>query len=126
MEFKDKINDENINTDEILVSFDVVSLFPSIPLDLALTTICIMEKRYFKYDDTIFSQLKGMPMGSLASPVYADIVMEELLTTTLEKLKTKPRLLMKYVDDLFAMTKLNEADNILLELNSYHKNKIND
>jgi hypothetical protein len=146
IEFKDKINDENINDDEILVSFDVVSLFPSIPLDLALSTIkskwtqiqqhteipeqtfleivkfCIVENRYFKYEDTIFSQLKGMPMGSPASPVIADIVMEELLKNTLEKLKTKPRLLTKYVDDLFAITKSNETENILLELNSYHKN----
>lgn len=57
-----------------------------------------------------------MPMGSPASPVIADIFMEELLTTTFEKLKTKPRLLTKYVDNLFAITKLNEADNILREL----------
>lgn len=38
IEFKDKINDENINEDEKLASFGVVSLFP-IPLDLALTNI---------------------------------------------------------------------------------------
>jgi len=38
LSFKEKINDTYIY-DEILISFDVVSLFPSIPTDLAIDII---------------------------------------------------------------------------------------
>lgn len=61
-------------------------------------------------------------MGSPSLPVIADIVMEELLTNTFEKLKTKATLLTIYVDGLFTITYPNKTENILLELNSYHKN----
>ncbi|XP_073835821.1 uncharacterized protein [Musca autumnalis] len=38
-DFKTKIENIKINPDEVLISFDVVSLFPSIPVNLALNTI---------------------------------------------------------------------------------------
>ncbi|XP_070066125.1 uncharacterized protein [Drosophila virilis] len=145
VDFKDRVNNSQIREEETLVSFDVVSLFPSIPIELALDTIrqkwtkleehtnipkqlfmdivrfCIQENRYFKYEDKIYTQLKGMPMGSPASPVIADILMEELLDKITDKLKIKPRLLTKYVDDLFAITNKIDVENILKELNSFHK-----
>ncbi|XP_067639481.1 uncharacterized protein [Eurosta solidaginis] len=145
-EFKNKVGGTYIYDDECLVSFDVVSLFPSIPVDVALEIIsskwdeikeyttltrelfltivkfCIKENRYFKYNEKIYEQRTGMPMGSPASPVIADIVMEELLTRFEMEAKCKPRLLTKYVDDLFAIVKTDEVENMLKELNSYNKN----
>ncbi|XP_036317549.1 uncharacterized protein LOC118732526, partial [Rhagoletis pomonella] len=137
LEFKSKINNTYIFDDEKLISFDVVSLFPSIPTQLALdiikdkwTTIekhtnipkklfieilkfCIEENRYFKFNDTVYTQLKGLPMGSPTSPVIADIVMEELLENTVKKLARPPRLLTKYVDDLFAIIREDEVQSTL-------------
>ncbi|GBP04595.1 hypothetical protein EVAR_91310_1 [Eumeta japonica] len=46
---------------------------------------------------------KGLPMGSPASPVVADIVMEELLDCCIEKLAIRPKIITKYVDDLFCV-----------------------
>lgn len=145
VEFKNKITKTNISDDEALISFDVISLFPSIPVNLAINIIsknwekieaftnipkdiffdilrfCIKENRYFKYNDKIYEQLKGMPMGSPASPVIADIVMEELLDTMIEKLEHKPRLISKYVDDLFCIIKKSAVEETLKTLNSFHK-----
>ncbi|XP_075163163.1 uncharacterized protein LOC142235789 [Haematobia irritans] len=103
IEFKKRINQQTIHDNELLISFDVVSLFPSVPINLAIRTIkekwaimqeftkipmdlfleivtlCIKDSRYFTYDDKIFEQTKGMSMGSPISPIVADIIMEELL-----------------------------------------------
>lgn len=146
VQFRYKIKDVTISDDEKLVSFDVVSLFPSIPVDLAVRIIedrwqeiteftnmnkslflkilkfCIMENRYFKYDDKIYKQKKGLPMGSPASPIVADIVMEKLLDTCMDNLTTKPRILTKYVDDIFAIVPESAIKTILTTLNSFHDN----
>ncbi|XP_067614295.1 uncharacterized protein [Eurosta solidaginis] len=143
IDFKEKINNTPICDDETLVSFDVVSLFPSVPIQLALdvirekwaiikehtkipkqifmeiVTFCIQDNRYFKFNDKIYTQLKGLPMGSPTSPVIADIIMEQLLDTTSKKLGQKPRLFTKYVDDLFAIVNKNEVQNTLDALNSF-------
>ena len=79
-----------------MISLDVVSLFTSISVDFGIEIIeskwdlihifikmtmrprlniikfCMIDNRYITY-------VKGMPMGSPASPVIADIVMENLL-----------------------------------------------
>ncbi|XP_036344877.1 uncharacterized protein LOC118754124 [Rhagoletis pomonella] len=145
IEFKNKIGNTHIYDDESLVSFDVVSLFPSIPVDLAIEIIdskwsliqehtsltrelfltilkyFIKENRYFKYNDKIYEQKSGMPMVSSASPVIADIVMEELLNKFEKDSDSKPRLLTKYVDDLFAILKTENIDKMLNTLNNFNK-----
>lgn len=143
-EFKERVNNVKIGDEEILISFDVVSLFPSIPVNMALKVIeekwtdvekftnirkdlfleilsfCIKDSRYFKYDTKIYEQRKGMPMGSPASPIIADIIMEKLLDVTMEKLKIKPRLLTKYVDDIFAVVRKDQVDETLRNLNAFN------
>ncbi|XP_075150333.1 uncharacterized protein LOC142224448 [Haematobia irritans] len=145
VQFRDRIKHLTIQKDEKLISFDVVSLFPSVPVDAALQIIeerwneitvhtnmtkhlfmkilrfCIVDNRYFKYDGKIYRQKKGLPMGSPASPVIADILMEKLLDTSMDKLKEKPKIMTKYVDDLFAILKEDEIDNTLKCLNEFHK-----
>ncbi|XP_058981910.1 uncharacterized protein LOC131805779 [Musca domestica] len=61
-------------------------------------------------------------MGSPASPIIADVVMEVLLDVSVEKMTTKPRLLSKYVDDIFCIIKKTEIENTLKILNTFDKN----
>ncbi|XP_075157825.1 uncharacterized protein LOC142231091 [Haematobia irritans] len=143
-DFKTRLENMTIEDDEVLISFDVVSLFPSIPVKLAIQTIerkwtiieqytnmtkdlfidlitfCIKDTRYFKFEDKIYEQLKGMPMGSPASPIVADIIMEELLDEVFKNI-TKPPILTKYVDDIFAIIKASEVDETLKALNSFNR-----
>lgn len=91
--------------------------------DLFLTILkfCVKENSYFKFNDKIYEQRSGMPMGSPASPIIADIVMEELLAKFERDSTNKPRLLTKYVDDLFAVIKTQDMDIMLNILNNYNK-----
>ncbi|XP_075150593.1 uncharacterized protein LOC142224694 [Haematobia irritans] len=59
-------------------------------------------------------------MGSPASPIIADIIMEELLDDVFEKI-TKPRIITKYVDDIFAIIKRSDVEETLKALNSYNR-----
>ena len=82
-------------------------------LFLRILRFCIVENRYFKYNNKIYIQKKGLPMGSPASSIVADIVMEKLLDSCIDKLDEKPKIITKYVDDLFCIVKDSSVDNIL-------------
>lgn len=56
-------------------------------------------------------------MGSPISPIIADIVMEVILDKFMKNITHKPRLLTKYVDDIFAVVRKTEIENTLNELN---------
>nr|VZI51097.1 unnamed protein product [Spirometra erinaceieuropaei] len=85
-----------------MVSFDVTSLFTSIPQDLAIETVQLLlrnkydetENRlghaqvlqllkfclrtYFTFDGTIYEQVKGTPMGSPISGFIAEAMLQRL------------------------------------------------
>lgn len=147
LELKDKLSAIKPGPDEIMVSFDVVSLFTNIPLNTAIkiimnkwteiqkhTTInrtqflnmlnfCLKDNNYFKEKEQIYIQTYGMPMGNPLSPTIANIVLDNLLDERLNILQTKNikiPFIIKYVDDLFAIIKATDQNKILDELNNYH------
>lgn len=112
------LKDTTLNPGDLLVSFDVVSLFTSIPIDdaihsieelvnppqhvLDLTKHCLANT-YFKYEDTIYKQIQGAPMGSPLSPVVANIFMMKFEREALASAPLKPTLWLRYVDDTFVI-----------------------
>lgn len=109
-----------------MVKWSKIKEFTKIPRSrfLEILKFCLMENNYFIYDTKVYNQIFGMPMGNPLSPTIADIVLDTLLDdvmTELDKRKIYIRYITKYVDDILAVIKIDDKDEILKTLNSYHQ-----
>uniref|UniRef100_UPI001AE043E5 reverse transcriptase domain-containing protein n=1 Tax=Chryseobacterium sp. RR2-3-20 TaxID=2787626 RepID=UPI001AE043E5 len=123
---------------DLLVSFDVVSLFTQIPVEEAIETFeqerklephiiellkhCL-KNTYFIYEGQQYKQLEGAPMGSRLSPPFANMFMTSFETKALDTAVEKPTLWLRYVDDTFVIWPHGEAKlyEFLNHLNSQHQ-----
>lgn len=122
-----------------MVSFDVESLFPSVPVDealvamdewltenmvdlkqkeafLAVASLC-MEDSYFKFREKFYKLGFGTSMGNPISPLIADLFLSKL-EKSLKERNLLPRWWYRYVDDVVAVIKKSELDQTLHMLNS--------
>ncbi len=120
-----------------MVLFDVVSLFTSIPRELAMTSIAsllqeegatesptiddykqllnIVFSTISQFNGNIYEQVKGTPMGSPISGLIAEAVLQRL-----EKIAfadTTPKIWLRYVDDTFVIIKREEKENLYKTIN---------
>ena len=138
------VQTQTVRPDEEIVSFDVVSLFTSIPVDLALKVIqsklesnhtwkdktkltknqiveltkIVLYNSFFSYEGTLYHQIFGCAMGSPVSVVIADLVMEHVEVQALSTITASPRWWFRYVDDSNACIKSTELDNFHRHLNA--------
>ena len=129
----DELRKWRLDEEDLMVSFDVKSLFTNVPIDDVLiilmeklqddetlilgdrttmdpscTCICYLTElclrsTYFAFQGQIFKQLKGTAMGSPLSPVVANIFMEDFETTALMTADHQPTIWKRYVDDTFVI-----------------------
>ena len=128
------------------VSFDVESLFTSVPLSKTINIILdrtynkkllktnikkqamktllkdCCTKSAFSFNNTIYKQIDGVSMGSCLGPVLANIIMTELETVIVDKLFAADSLkfYIRYVDDTLALIKESDINIVLKKLNSFH------
>ncbi|BHF85843.1 hypothetical protein SprV_1002901600 [Sparganum proliferum] len=138
--FLERLKGVIIAPDEIMVFFDVVSLFTSIPKELAMRVVDdLLKKRYdeegkpferrhamelldyclrtyFTFNGQIYEQIQGTPMGSPISDYLAEAVLQELETRVFQTYK--PKFWMRYVDDTFVILHRDAKDNFKRELDS--------
>ena len=86
-----------------------------------LLIICT-KNIHFTFINETYIQVDGVAMGSPLGPVLANIFMVELETFVIPNLNKKVKLWKRFVDDIFCLARLEYIDNILLALNSFHKN----
>ena len=134
------MQDMSLDPEDILVSFDVVSLFTRIPITEALEVIkekydyldedifslakhC-MSNTYFLYDGLFYKQVDGAPMGSPLSPVVANLFMEYFEEMALASSSLKPKCWLRYVDDTFVVWPhgRDTLEEFVAHLNSIHGN----
>lgn len=139
----DKIKDLKLQEDEYLVSFDVVSLYPSVPIPITryllrkwlislklpteiineyviLTNLC-MSQNTFEYNNNFYTQTDGTAMGNPLSCFIANIFMSHFETKAKEEMTYFPRTWLRYVDDIFAVFDRKEnLNDFVNKLNSIY------
>jgi hypothetical protein len=141
---KNFLSHQVIPHDYSLVSFDVKSLFTSIPQDLAmdcvkdalenddeltdrtalntsevcsLTQLCL-QSTTFKWNNRYFKQIKGTPMGSPISVVLAELTMQNFETTALRRPPCNILFWKRYVDDIITAVPTDKIETLLAYLNA--------
>ena len=140
--------DHPLMDDEVLVSYDVKSLFTNIPVEEAIiicerrlhadatlpkrTTMSVpiiisllrfcLTSTSFRYNNQHYQQLDGVAMGSPVSPVVSDIFMEDFEDKALSDGSICPRLWKRFVDDVLAVVKRDKGSPLLDHLNEQHPN----
>lgn len=80
----------------------------------------ILTSTYFTFNNKIYKQIHGTPMGSPLSPIIADLVMQDLETTTLNTLNINTRLYFRFVDDILLCMHEDYVNLVFDKFNEYH------
>ena len=134
--FVQRISDLRIESEDILVSFDVVSLFTNVPVMESMNYLSELFSKdivdlfrecltttYFLWNGEYYQQRDGVAMGSPLSPVIANFYMEKFEDCVLATAPKKPSIWLRYVDDTFAVWSHGEKElyTFLEHLNSQNK-----
>ena len=130
------------------VSFDVESLFTSVPLKKTIQVILdrvyqeekiitnlhkrtlkkllkdACHKTTFSFNNVLYEQIDGVSMGSPLGPTMAYIIMTELERIIVDDLMADGviKFYMRYVDDTLVLIKPEDIQKVLDKLNSFDKN----
>jgi hypothetical protein len=133
--FVKKLQTIKLQETDILVSFDVVSLFTKVPLEDTIQLFTakfskqtvelfrhVLTTTYFFYDGSFYDQKYGVAMGSPLAPVIADFYMEHFEQMAISTAIKKPTRWYRYVGDIFAVWPHGKDDlQDFLHLNNIHK-----
>ena len=148
MAFAKDIRNLCINENDVLVSYDVCSLFTNVPLaetiniladkafsnnwfnethDLSITKSDLIElltvatkDQLFQFDCALYKQVDGVAMGSPLGPLLANTFLC-WIEETLERDNKLPSFYKRYVDDtLVILDSVSTAESFLVTLNECH------
>ena len=138
------LQDFIIPSNALLVTIDVIGLYPSIPQDECLRIVCeqmhshrelvlfdpnliikllhiSINSNYFNFANLTFLQIQGTAMGASFSPTIGNIFMSVLLRKFFSTQPNQPILLKRYIDDIFMIWPANlDVHNFMGTLNNHH------
>lgn len=80
----------------------------------------VLDSTFFGFNNIIYQQTFGYPMGSHLSPLIADLVLQDLERNSLNSLKFVPPVQKRYVDDILIIAPRDQVEEVLNTFNSYH------
>ena len=114
--FTEIVDSLQVNPEDLMVSFDVESLFTKVPVADSLSLLSqhfedsilalfrhVLTSTYFCYDGQVYEQTDGIAMDSPLSPVIANFFMEDFEKKAIELATHKPTCWYRYVDDIFTI-----------------------
>ena len=112
----------NISHDEAIISF--LRKFKHHPKKVFLLDLLkfVLKNNVFKFDDLVFTQLRGVAMGTRLAPALATIYIGELEEDYIQSRLKKPLLWVRYIDDIFTIWTypLVDFEQFLVNLNQIH------
>ena len=143
--FSTFICQQKIEPDEIMVSFDVTSLYTTIPIDQALLIIrdlpehdqkladrtllspkqildlldILLRTTYFKFNGDFYQQTDGAAMGGPTSAIVSEIYMQSLETTAITTADHPPKVWEHHVDDVFSIVHKAYLQELLEHITIY-------
>jgi len=128
---------------QLYLVFDVVSLFTNVPIDLVVQIVeekwphieantslplnefilsikFVLESTYFHFNNRVYKQTFGAPIGSPLSPMVADLILQKLESSILSELPFKPIFYYRYVYDIALAIPRSQLNNLLNKFNSFH------
>ena len=134
---------KTIPNGHVMISLDVVAMFPNTPLDFVKNAVSnrwikvnsdrkldkkeflkgldfIMNYTKFKFNGKFYEQKCGTSIGSVVSPMLAEIFMEDLEKTVFKRLEFVVPFYFRYVDDTLLCVPLDKLQRVLDTFNDYH------
>ena len=134
-ELIDRISNFKISDNDLMLSFDVVSLFTKIPVHIATSVIfdrlkcdselkikcklninesvtaldLCLDNTYLCFCKKFYRQIFDVAIGSPISVIVANLVMESIENKMLKDFASPPRIWLRYIDDTFVVLKKTEV-----------------
>jgi len=93
----------------------------NLPLNEFILSIkFVLESTFSHFNNRIYKQTFGVPIGSPLSPVVVDLILQKLESSVLNELTFKPTFYYRYVDDIALSVPRSQLNSLLNKFNSFH------
>ena len=146
--FSNYIRNVPIEDDEIMVSFDVTSLYTNIPIIDTLNIIkdyvhsddqfarktaipqdkfldlvnLVLTTTWYTFNSQFYQQTDGVAMGGPASSTTAEIYMQAHESTAISTALHPPKVWERFVDDVYSIVQRTQLENFFHHINNLHQN----